>query len=207
MLSGNRLYGFRICVQLLLGICSKHHRQHCEHHALITSGQVVKKFLAFLALKLHIIRNNSREVVVRILAALPVRNVGFHTQQTTFYLMYRFIGRNGQNINGKHHIAVQVSQFRNHAVLNVAGIVFEKQHPAILIAQNQIILVFFNYIRADKVPNIMPLSRHALNVEVKRRFLTGTVKIMQHTQAFCCRQFHTLGTERCKMCRQVSANA
>lgn len=79
MLSGNRLYGFRICVQLLLGICSKHHRQHCEHHALITSGQVVKKFLAFLALKLHIIRNNSREVVVRILAALPVRNVGFHT--------------------------------------------------------------------------------------------------------------------------------
>ena len=207
MLSGNRLYGFCICVQLLLGICRKHHCQHCEHHALITSGQVVKEFLALLALKLHIIRNNSREVVVRILATLPVRNVGFNTQQTTFYLMYRFIGRNGQNINGKHHIAVQVSQFRNHAVLNVAGIVFEKQHPAILIAQNQIILVFFNYIRADKVPNIMPLSRHALNVEVKRRFLTGTVKIMQHTQAFCCRQFHTLGTERCKMCRQVSANA
>ena len=207
MLSGNRLYGFRICVQLLLGICSKHHCQHCEHHALITSGQVVKKFLAFLALKLHIIRNNSREVVVRILAALPVRNVGFHTQQTTFYLMYRFIGRNGQNINGKHHIAVQVSQFRNHAVLNVAGIVFEKQHPAILIAQNQMILVLFNGVRADKIPNIMALSRHALNVEVKRSFLTGTVKIMQHTQAFCRRQFHTLGTERCKMCRQVSANA
>lgn len=192
MLSGNRLYGFRICVQLFLGICSKHHRQHREHHALITSGQVVKEFLAFLALKLHIIRNNSREVVVRILAALPVRDVGFHTQQAALHLMYCLISWNGQNINGKHHIAVQVSQFCDHAVLNVAGIVFEKQHPAILIAQNQIILVFFNYIRADKVPNIMSLSRHALNVEVKRRFLTSTVKIMQHTQSLRRRQFHTL---------------
>ena len=121
--------------------------------------------------------------------------------------MYRLIGRNGQNINGKHHIAVQVSQFRNHAVLNVAGIVFEKQHPAILIAQNQMILVLFNGVRADKVPNIMALSRHALNVEIKRRFLTGTVKIMQHTQAFCCRQFHTLGTKCRKMYRQVGTNA
>ena len=106
VLSRRRQHRFRIQVQLLLGVCGNHHCDHRKHHALVTGGQVVQKFLGFLALKLHIIGDHSGEVVVLILPSLPAGDVRFHAQQEALHFTDGFIGRNGNHIDGQHEIAV-----------------------------------------------------------------------------------------------------
>ncbi|MNI69410.1 hypothetical protein D3C73_1251530 [compost metagenome] len=68
-----------------------HHRQQAEHHSLVACSQIIQKLLALLALLLHIVWHDSREVVVLVLPALPVCNVRLHSQQTVFYLPNRFV--------------------------------------------------------------------------------------------------------------------
>ena len=83
-----------------------HHRQHRKHHPLVTGRQIVQKFLAFLSLLLHVIRNDRRKVVILVLLPLPVRDVGFHTEQAVFHLPHSFVCGNRDNVNGQHHVSV-----------------------------------------------------------------------------------------------------
>ena len=106
VLSRRRQHRFRIQVQLFLGVCGDHHCDHRKHHALVTGGQIVQKLFGFLALKLHVVGNHSREIVVLILPSLPAGDVRFHAQQETLHLTDGFIGGNGNHINGEHEIAV-----------------------------------------------------------------------------------------------------
>ena len=76
MLSGGGENRLRVCIKLFLGIGHVDHCDDSKHHALVTGGQIVQKLLGLLALELHIIRNHSREVVVFVLATLPVCDVG-----------------------------------------------------------------------------------------------------------------------------------
>lgn len=72
MPSCRRKYGFCIRIKLFFAV---RHVRHCNggtHHSLIAGGKVIQKFLAFFTLKLHIIRNNRRKIVVLILLSLPV---------------------------------------------------------------------------------------------------------------------------------------
>ena len=106
MLSRCRQHRFRIQIQLFLGVCGDHHCDHRKHHALVTGSQVVQKLFGFLALKLHVVGDNSREIVVLILPSLPAGDVRFHAQQEALHLTDGFIGGNGNHINGQHKIAV-----------------------------------------------------------------------------------------------------
>ncbi|MNP77885.1 hypothetical protein D3C76_1754010 [compost metagenome] len=77
-----------------------HHRQQTKHHTLVACSQIVQELLTLLALLLHIIGHDSRKVIVLILPALPVGNVGFHAQQTIFHLTDCFICRNWNDVQG-----------------------------------------------------------------------------------------------------------
>lgn len=145
VLSRCRQHRFRIQVQLLLGVCGNHHSDHRKHHALVTGSQVVPKLFGFLALKLHIIGDHSGEIVVLILPSLSAGDVRFHAQQEALHLTDGFIGRNGDHIDGQHEIAVQLGQLREHAVLDIAGVVLEEKHSGIFLAQ-------FDMICSTKAP-------------------------------------------------------
>ena len=134
---------FRIVVELLFGICGMHHCEHCEHHSLVTGGKVIKELFHFLFLLFHIIRNSCRKVVVHILLSLPVRDVGFYTEQSVFGFSDCFIGRNRYNINGHHQISVHIRKFRHHTVLDIGRIFTKKDNPAITVTDFEIITFKF----------------------------------------------------------------
>ncbi|MPN60980.1 hypothetical protein SDC9_208714 [bioreactor metagenome] len=119
MLTRRRENGVGIAVELFLCVGGDNHRNHRKHHTLVAGRQIIKKFLAFFALQFHVIRDNSREVVVLILLSLPVGYICLNTEQTVFNLPHCFIGGNRNNINAHHHISVEIGKLRNHAVLDI----------------------------------------------------------------------------------------
>ena len=207
MLSSHGEYGFGIAVKLLLGIGGDGQGHHREHHPLVAGGEVVQKLLAFLALQFHIIGHYSREVVVGVLAALPVGDVGLHAQQAVFYLPHGFIRGHRHNVDGEHQVAGHVGKLRYHVILNIRGVVFEEQHPAELIAQLQIVAVFLDPIRADIVLKAVAPFHHFAGIEHKLGFLALAVEVVQDTQALGGVQLHTLGTQGRKVGNEVGPHA
>ena len=119
MLSGHGKHRFCVAVELLFVVGGNDHRNDCQHHPLIPRGQVVQKLLAFLALELHIIGDDGREIVVGVLPALPVGDIGFDTEQAVFHLPHGLVGGDRHNIDRQHHISVEIGQLRNHAVFDI----------------------------------------------------------------------------------------
>ena len=109
-LPSGRENGVRIHIQLFLGIRGNDHGQDAEDHPLVTGGQIIQKLLAFLPLQFHIIGDNSGEIVVAVLAALPVGDVCLHTEKPVFYLPHSLACGNGYHINGEHYVPVQIGQ-------------------------------------------------------------------------------------------------
>ena len=144
MLSGHGKHRFGVAVELLFVVGGNDHRNDRQHHPLISCGQVVQKFLALLALELHIIGDDSGEIVVGVLPALPVGDIGFDTEQTVFHLPHGFIGGDRPTIDRQHHIPVEIGQLRNHAVFDIRSVVFQKQDTAVFLAQLQTVAAFFH---------------------------------------------------------------
>ena len=80
-----------------------------------------------------------------ILPSLPAGDARFHAQQEELHLADGLIGGNVDHINGQHKIAVQLGQLREHAVLDIAGVVLEEKHSGIFLAQ-------LDMIRSTKAP-------------------------------------------------------
>ena len=206
MLSCHGKHRFGIAVELLFVVGGNDHRNNGKHHPLISRGQVVQKFLALLALELHIIGDDGGEIVVGILPALPIGNVGFDTEQTVFHLPHGLVGGDRHNIDRQHHISVEIGQLRDHAVFDIRSVVLQKQDPAVFFAQLQAVAAFLHRVGADIVLKVVPLAHHILRVKVKRRFFALTVEIMEHPQLFGGVQLGTLGAEGGEMGDQVSAD-
>ena len=83
----------------LLGICRMHQCQHREHHPLVSGSQIIKELLGLLSLLLHVIWNYGREVVVHVLLALPVGDIGLNAEQPLLHLFHRLIGRYRNDID------------------------------------------------------------------------------------------------------------
>ena len=207
MLSRHGEYRFGVAVKLLLGVGGDGQGHHREHHPLVAGGQIIQKLLAFFALQLHIVGDHSREVVVGVLAALPVGDVGFHTQQAVFHLPHGLIRGNRHNVDGEHQIAVEIRQLRHHVILNIRGVVFEEQHPAELAAQLQIVAVFLDPVRADIVLKAVAPFHHLAGIENKFGFLALAVEVVQDTQALGGVQLHALGAKGRKVGNQVGPHA
>ena len=188
----------RVCIQLFLGIRKVDQGQHGQHHSLIPPGQIIHVFLGFSALLLHIVRDGSREIVVGILPALPVGDVGFHTQHLPFHFPDSFIGGNRDNIDGQHHAPALIRQLGDELIGNKGSIVLQIDHTGELSTQLQIIAVLLNGIRADIVLEIMTLFHHILHIEPEVYFLAAAVEVMEDTQLLRCIHFSRLSTQSCK---------
>ena len=196
----------RIRVKLLLAVRSDNHCNDRKHHALVAGGQVVQKLLAFLALKLHVIRHDSGKVVALILAALPVRDVRLHAEQTVFHLAHRLVGGDRDDVDGEHHVSVEVCQLGHHAVLDIRSVVFEEKHAPVFLAQLEIVAVLFHAVRADIVAEVVSLFHHVPRVKVKVHFFTGAVEVVQNAQPFRCVHGCAFGAERGEVGDEVCAD-
>ena len=153
--SGCREQGFGIIVKLLFGICGMHHRQHGKHHSLVTGRQIVQKFLAFLSLLFKVIGNDRRKVVVLVLLSLPVRDIGFHAEQSVFHLTHGFVRGNGYNINREHHITIQLTKLRHHTVFDISGVFSKENYTPVPVAHTEVVLFKLKGIGADEVLKIV----------------------------------------------------
>ena len=206
MLSCGSQESFCIIVELLFGICRMHHRQHSKHHSLVTGRQIVQKFLAFLSLLFQVIRNNGRKIVVLVLLPLPIRDIGFHTKQTVFHLPHGFICGNRDNVNGQHHIPVQLTKLRHHTVLDICRILSEKNHTPISVTHSEAVALKFKGIGTDKILEIVTFPHRLGNIEVERCFFSCTVEVVEDTQLVACVQFHTFRPQTVKVGDKVSTH-
>ena len=185
MLAGNGLERFRITVQFFLAVCQMHQRHHGKHHPLVAGGEIVQHLTGLLALLLQIVGDNGRKVIVSVLPALPVGHIGLHTQQAVLHLPYRFVRGHRDDVDGQHKTAVQAGKLIDHGVFDIAGILLQKQYPAILTAHDKMILFEFHAVRADGVLEGTPVLHVLPEVKAELAFLTHTVEIMQDVEAVC----------------------
>ena len=183
-LPGGGENGIRICVQLVLGVGGNDHGQDAEDHPLVTGGQVIQKLLAFLSLQFHVIGDNSGEIVVAVLAALPVGDVCLHTEKPVFHLPHSLVCGNGYHVNGEHHVPVQVRQLGYEIILNVAGVVLEVQYPGVPFPDLEIVAVPFHGIRADVVPEAVTLPGRVPQREAELIFFSPAVEAVENLQPF-----------------------
>ena len=176
-----------------------YHCQYGEHHTLVTGSQVIEKLLHFLFLLFHIIGNGCGEVVVSVLSALPIRNVGFNAEQTAFRFSHGFISRNRDNVDRQHQIAVKLRNLGNHTVLDIGRILTHKKHSAVSVANLEIVLFKLHRIGTDIVLEAVTFLAVFLDVKVIAAFLTDTVEVVENTQAFCGVKLRTPAAELTQM--------
>ena len=193
MLPGDGLQCFRVAVQFLLAVCQMHQRHHRKHHALISGGEIVQHLAGLLALLLQIIRHHRREVVVAVLPALPVCDVGLDTQQAVLHLPHRFIRGHRNNVDRQHEAAVQARELVDHGVLDVAGVFLQEQDSTVFITHNEVVLLEFHAVRTDDVLEEAALLHALTQIQLELRFFTYAVEIMKDAEAFHGVQFLAAG--------------
>ena len=151
MLAGNGLERFRITVQLFLAVCQMHQRHHSKHHPLVAGGEIVQHLTGLLALLFQVIGHNCGKIVVAVLSALPVGHIGLHAQQAVLHLPHRLVGRDRDDVDRQHKTSVQAGKLIDHGVFDVAGILLQKQYPAILIAHDKVVFLKLHAVRTDGV--------------------------------------------------------
>ena len=63
--------------------------------------------------------------------------------------------------------------------------------------------MLLNGIRADVVPEVMPLAHHVLHIEAEIHFLTAAVEVMENAKPLRCIQFRSSGTKGSKLGTQL----
>ena len=204
---GQGAYLLCVGVKLLLGIGSDDQGEDGLHHPLVAGGQVGQKLLALPALQFHIVGDDGGEVVVLILPALPVRDIRLYPQQTVLHLPHGLVRGHIEDVDGQHHIAVQVGQVRHDLVLDIVGVVLQEQHPAIAVAQLQIVAVLLNSVRADVVLEVVALPGHICHIKMKITLVSGPVEVVEDTEPVRGVQLHALGAEGGEAGGQIGSDA
>ena len=206
MLSARCHKSFSVLVELFFGICRMNECDNGEHHSLISCSQVIKKLFHFLFLLLHIIRNGCREVIVRVLSTLPIRNIGFYTEQTAFCFTDCFISRHGYNINRHHQISVEVGQLCNHTVLDIRSILTKEKDSAVSVADLEVVGGELHRVRAYIVLKVVSFLSGFFNIEAERTFFTDTEEVVNNSQAVIGFHFIALTAESAEVCNKVCTN-
>ena len=184
VLSGSCEQGFGVIVKLFLCFSRMHHCQNRKHHSLVTGCQIVQELLAFFALLFKVVRNDRRKIVVLILFTLPIRDIGFHAEQSVFHFTHGFVCGYGDNVNGHHHIAVKLAKLRHHTVLNICCIFTQENHTPISIANAEIVFFKLKGIGTNEILKIVTFAHCLLQVKMERRFLACAVEVVEDTEFF-----------------------
>ena len=180
--------------------------EYSEHHSLITSSKVIKKFFHFFLLLFHIVRNCGRKVVIYILLSLPVGNIGFNTEKSALSFSYCLICWNGDNVNRHHKVAVHIRKFGNHIILNIWSVFSEEKHSTVTVAYLKIILFKLKRIGTNIVLEIVSLFAGFFNIKTICGFLSDSVKIVNDAKSLISFKFNTFAAQSCKVCNQVSTH-
>ena len=205
MLSADGKQRFGIRVELGVAVGKVYDGNEGEHHPLVAGGKVVQKLLDFLSHLLQLIGNGRGEIVVQILLALPARDVRFYRKDAVLHFLDRFIGGDGKNVDRKEHLARKVSQLGYHAVLDKGGVVFEKQHSAVLFPDTEMPALELHAVGADIVLKVVTALHGRFQVKVKILLLAATEKVVEYAQAVIDRQFTQTGGNLTVACGKVAA--
>ena len=182
MLAPYGLQRLGIGVQLLQVVGQMDQGDVGKDHALVAGAQIVQELLCLAPQLLQLIGNGGRKVVLIILALLPTGNVALDAQYPGLDFLYRLVGGDGQNVNGKHEVPGEVGQLRNHAVLDIAGILPKEQNTSHLAAHLEVVGLELHPIRGNVVPKIMAFFHSFREVELEVRLLSGPEKVMKQPQ-------------------------
>ena len=119
---------------------------------------------------------------------------------------HRFVRRHGDHIDGEHHAPVEIGQLQNHAVFDVAGVVFKEQHTAILTSHLEIIPMELQAIWADRILEVVPTPHGRLQVERQCRFFWSK-EAAQHIQPLGGVQLVGGGIEPRELGRDLACHA
>ena len=129
----------RVGVQLLQRVRHVYDGDIGKNHPLVAGTQVIQKLLRLRPQLLQLIGDAGREIIAAVLALLPPSNIRFDTEDTALHLPDGLIGGNGENINGQHEVSREIRQLGDHLVLDVAGVVPQKQDAPHLAAHLKVI--------------------------------------------------------------------
>ena len=174
---------------------------------MVSGRQIVQELLGLFALELHVIRNNGTEIVVLILLALPVGDIGFNTQKPVLDLTDRFIRRDGDHVDGQHQIPVQFSKLGEHTVLDIACVVFEEQNSCKLFPELDVVCAPLHAIRADIITEVVTHSCLLIDVHLEGSLIAGAVEVVKDTQSLYRIECNALGTEPSEMGCQIRTDS
>ena len=175
-----------------------------KNHPLVAGAQIVQKFLCLCPHLLQLIGDAGREIIAAVLALLPPSNIRFDAEDTALHLPDGLIGGNGENINGQHEVSREIRQLGDHLVLDVAGIVPQKQNTANFAAHLEVVCFEAQPIRADVIPEVMSFLHGITQVKPEMFFFAGTEKIMEDSQTLLIIQCFCTALQAPKIFPKVS---
>ena len=178
---GNK--GIRVSVQFLQRVSRMHKGHDGKNHALVTGGQIVKKFLGFRSGLIQFIGDSCGKIVLGVLPLLPPGNVRFNAQNLALHILDCFIRGDGEHINANHQTTGEVGQCGDHFIVHIAGIGLEEQHPANLAAHFKMVGLEADAVRADVVLEVYTPADGACHIKGKMLFLAGTEEVVEDPQA------------------------
>ncbi len=107
----------------------------------------------------------------------------------------RLVRGHRNDVDGQHQVAGKACQVLNQRVLDVAGKLPEIQHPAILLAQAEMILPEGHGVRADGILEAASGAHGFFEIKGKLRFLPGPVKVVEDSEPGCGVQILALGIQ------------
>ena len=100
-----------------------------------------------------------------------------------------FVRGNRQDVDGQHQVAVKVAEFRHKAVLDVAGVILQIQHPTVAVVNLEVVRRKFHAIGAEPSLEVLASFGVFVNIELRRSLFPGFEKVAENMQALGQRQF------------------
>ena len=161
-----------------------HERDRSKFQLLILFGQQFQQFLRCFLLLFDLERKIGRPVEVLILFLRPLGGVRRNTEQDIVDFFHRFARRYGNQVDGQHEVAPDITHFANHAILEDRRILLEIDHTRIPISDLDVIGTHRHGFGCDHIHERMPAPHTPLHAEPKMLLLARMEKVIEHPQPF-----------------------
>ena len=174
--------GFCVGVKLLQTVRNMDKGNDGKNHPLVSLGEVGQKFLGLSPQLLQLVGHGGGKVVLVVLSLLPSGDVCLDAQNLVLHIPHGLVGGNGQNVNGQHEAAGKVRQVGDHAVLNITGIVLQKEDTAHLISHLEVTGLKSDSVRADEIPEVESPADAGALVKGEVRLLARPEKVVEDAE-------------------------